>query len=398
VSSEPLEGALEGRVGLRLDRAMRARLDRCAREFAQARDLSLAEYTDLIRADDEARQALVDRLVVPTTSFFRHPEQFEALRRMLPDWRDPLTIWCAGCSSGQEAYSLAILLQESGRHGWRVVATDVSREAVKRTAEGIYDQRELGDLGPERERYLETRAGRWRVTPDLRERVTVARHNLATQDPPPEARGAVAVFCRNVLIYLGMEAQRAFLDALTRLPQLQVLFLGATESLWGVTERFVPVTVEHAYAYRLAGRQAPRTERRSEPRRPPRPNPPSPSLPPTWARGVGARRTSPSSRAPEQGPATAYIADGEAALAAGDPQAAVAAFRKACYLDADDPIAHLHLALALEKAGDGGARRAFAAARSALTARGTAVVESELEGFRAGELLRLIELRLEPGR
>jgi chemotaxis protein methyltransferase CheR len=393
VSSEPLEGALEGRVGLRLDRAMRVRLDRCAREFARARDLSLSDYTDLIRTDDEARQALVDRLVVPTTSFFRHPEQFAALKRMLAEWRDPLTIWCAGCSSGQEPYSLAMLLEESGRQGWRVVATDVSRDAVKRTAEGIYDRRELGDLGPGHERYVESKVGRWQVTRDLRERVTVARHNLATEDPPPQARGAVAVFCRNVLIYLGIEAQRAFLDALTRLPQLQVLFLGATESLWGVTEQFVPVSVEHAYAYRLAGRRAPKERPPA-----PRPSPPSLSRPSRGATPVGAGRASPKAQLPRQGDASAYIADGEAALAAGDTQTAVAAFRKACYLDADDPLAYLHLALALESVGDADARRAFTAARAALTARGTAQVESELKGFKAEELLSLIEHRLGPAR
>jgi Flp pilus assembly protein TadD len=90
------------------------------------------------------------------------------------------------------------------------------------------------------------------------------------------------------------------------------------------------------------------------------------------------------------------MAEGEVALAAGDPRTAAAAFRKACYLDADDPLAHLHLGLALEAAGDGDARRAFAAARAALVGRRTAVVESELKGFRAGEVLRLIEHRLGP--
>jgi Flp pilus assembly protein TadD len=94
--------------------------------------------------------------------------------------------------------------------------------------------------------------------------------------------------------------------------------------------------------------------------------------------------------------ADSYIAEGEAVLAAGDPGAAVAAFRKACYLDAGDPFAHLHLALALEAVGDRDARRAFAAARAALAGRGTALIESELQGFQAGELLRLIEHRLGP--
>jgi chemotaxis methyl-accepting protein methylase len=392
VSHQPLEGSLEGRVGLRIDRAMRLRLDRYVREAARTRALSLDDYANLIRDDDAARQALVDRLVVPTTSFFRHPEQFEALRRMLQGWPDPVTIWSAGCSTGQETYSLAILLQESGRARWRVVASDVSTEAVEHTAAGIYQQRDLGGLSAERRRlHLERRDGGWQVAGHLRERVTVVHQNLATQDPPREARGSVAVFCRNVLIYFGAEAQRAFLDGLiSRLPRLEVLFLGATESLWGVTDRFVPVSLDHAYAYRPAGVQTPRTGR-----------PPSPRTARAGAMAT-ARRSTPAplpirrAKSPSERAGSAYMAEGEVALAAGDPRTAAAAFRKACYLDADDPLAHLHLGLALEAAGDGDARRAFAAARAALVGRRTAVVESELKGFRAGEVLRLIEHRLGP--
>jgi len=391
VSHQPLVGSVEGRVGLRLDRAMRLRLDRYARDAARTRALSLDDYANLVRDDDAARQDLVDRLVVPTTSFFRHPEQFEALRRLLPGWPDPLTIWSAGCSSGQETYSLAILLQESGRPGWRVVASDVSTEAVEHTAAGIYEQRDLGGLSAERRhRHLERTEGRWQVRGDLRERVTVVHHNLATQGPPREARAAVAVFCRNVLIYFGAEAQRAFLDGLvSRLPGLEVLFLGATESLWGVSHRFVPVSLDRAYAYRPAGVQAPKAGR------PAGPATPRTGVPARARRGVPAPLPVRQGRAPIAPAASAYIAEGEVAMAAGDPRTAAAAFRKACYLDGGDPLAHLHLGLALEAAGDGAARRAFAAARAALVGRGTAAVESELKGFRAGELLSLIEHRLD---
>ena len=88
------------------------------------------------------------------------------------------------------------------------------------------------------------------------------------------------------------------------------------------------------------------------------------------------------------------MAEGEAALAAGRADDAAAAFRKACYMEPDDPLAHLNLGLALETGGHEGARRAYAAARAALRRRGLAVVEAELEGFRADELLALIERRL----
>src|SRR5205085_8077855 len=110
------------------------------------------------------------------------------------------------------------------------------------------------------------------------------------------------------------------------------------------------------------------------------------------------------------GPATALtvgdlavgdlLAAGEAAITAGDYPAAVAAFRRCAYLDPDRPIAHLHLGLALEAAGDGpAARRAYAAARAALERGDTGVVEATLEGYHVAELVRLLDDKLaDPGR
>ena len=89
------------------------------------------------------------------------------------------------------------------------------------------------------------------------------------------------------------------------------------------------------------------------------------------------------------------IAAGEAALAAGEPLAAVAAFRKCAYLDPDQPATHLHLGLALEASGDlGAARRAFSMARVALDVCDTAVVEALLDGYPVGELVRLLDRKL----
>ena len=209
------------------------------------------------------------------------------------------------------------------------MASDVSTEAVERTAAATYARRELGELDSRLMRYLEPVEGGWRVARALRDHVTVVHHNLAAGEPPREARGAVAVFCRNVLIYLGADAQRAFLDGLaSRLHSLEVLFLGATESLWGVTERFVPVGLDNAYAYRPAGRPGGGT---APPSRPPAPRAARPVAAP-----ARAQQPPPRPPAPAEPGAAVHIAEGEAALAAGDAGAAVAAFRKACYLDAED--------------------------------------------------------------
>jgi chemotaxis methyl-accepting protein methylase len=355
---------------------MRLRLEQHAREAAGSRGLSLADYAELLRRDHGARQALVDRLLVPTTSFFRHPEQFDALRRLVPGWPGPVTIWSAGCSTGQEAYSLAMLMRESARQDWSVVASDVSSTALQRAEAAVYQPRELAGLSEQRRRlHLEPAGPGWRVVGEVRERVRFVHHNLATEDVPAAASGAVAAFCRNVLIYMRPEAQRTILERFVeRLRSLQILFLGATESLWGVTDRLVPVSLDGVYAYRPAGGRRVEAAPPRAPRRRPAAAPSAPAPP-----SLGTR---------------AHMAEGEAALAAGRPDDAVAAFRKACYIEPDDPLAHFNLALALEAGGHGGARRAYAAARAALQRRGVAVVETELEGFRADELLELIERRL----
>ncbi|TMC02780.1 MAG: chemotaxis protein CheR, partial [Chloroflexi bacterium] len=136
-----LDSSLRGQVGLRLDRPMRARLDQLVDEEARARGLSPERYAVLVREDAETRQRLIDKLVVPTTSFFRHPEQFAGLASLLPGLPSPVVAWSAGCSNGQEPYSVAMLLAESGVADWRVVATDISTTALERAAAGRYGER-----------------------------------------------------------------------------------------------------------------------------------------------------------------------------------------------------------------------------------------------------------------
>jgi chemotaxis methyl-accepting protein methylase len=387
VSIEMLESSVEARVGLRIDRTMRFRLQQHVREAARRRGMDAAQYADLVHRDESVRQDLVDTLVVPTTSFFRHPEHFDALRSLLDGWSGPVTVWSAGCSIGPEPYSIAIALHESGRRDWRVVASDVSSTAIERAASGVYEARELSGLNTQRrQRYLERIGSRSRVVAELRERVTFVLHNLATDPVPRAAAPARAVFCRNVLIYLRPEVQRSFLERVAdQVPGLDAVFLGATESLFGVTDRVVPVRVGAAYVYRRAGqpgaarapaRPAPAAARRRE------------------AAGAVPRAPTPAAGASVSDAAT-YLADGHVALAEGDAAAAVKAFRRARYLDPDNPLVHVNLGLALDAAGHAAeARSAFATARATLRRGGMTLVEAELEGFRGEALADLIDRRL----
>jgi chemotaxis protein methyltransferase CheR len=365
-------GLLARRVGLRLDPALRHRLERCVREGAGAHHLVLDQYVAALESSPSLFQDLVNRVTVQETAFFRDPGQFETLtRHVLPGLPEPVLIWSAGCANGQEAYSLAITLAESGLQDWRVLATDVSTQALRRASEGRYNQREMTGISESRrQRYFQRAGTDWAVIPDLRKRVAFQRHNLITDVPPFEPGTCPVIFCRNVLIYVSPSELLAFLDRLILwMSRDSYLFLGYSESLWQVTDRFRLVSLGDAFAYQRAG---------VHPRK---------SSPPRAGEDrVGAAD-------PE---VATLLAAGEAAVGAGDASGAVAAFRKAVYLDPDHPLAHFQLGLALEAGGDRkAARRAYAAARAAIARCDTARVEAALEGYRLAALEDVLRFKLQ---
>jgi chemotaxis methyl-accepting protein methylase len=399
---------LSRRVGLRLDPAIRGRLERAVRDQAARHGEDQAHYVARLEADPDRLQELLNRVTVQETSFFRDPAQFVAFaEHVVPALRDQgggVEVWSAGCANGQEPYSLAMTLAESGITDWHVTASDLSTDALSRTRAASYAGRELRGLSPQRRtRHLvQIEKDRWEVAPELRERVTAIRHNLAAEPPPFEPGRCQVVFCRNVLIYFGHDDVVAFLDRLRAwLPPTAFLFLGYSESLWQVSDRFQLVRLGEAFAYRPAATTTTATTTMATNTAPPkRLTPPSPPPKPALAPRRPAppvRPASPPVRpAPTPQPGVVELmAEGEAALDRGEHDAAVTAFRKAAYLDPDHPIAHLDLGLALEVAGDAqAAGRAYAAARAALDRCDTAAVEAALEGYQLDGLIRLLDTKL----
>lgn len=214
--------------------------------------------------DPDALRALVEGSVVGETYFARHPEQFEALRTVMRgEPRDrPFRVWCAGCASGEEAYTLAALLVEEGRRTpASILATDVSQAAIETARRGRYGPWSLRGLAaPSRERWLRPEAGEWSVTPELRELVVFRRHNLVT-DPPP-SHGFDVVFCRNVLIYFDAATKAHVVERLLgHLAPAGYLFLGHAETLGGMTDRLstvIPTVYAHARAPAAGFRRASR--------------------------------------------------------------------------------------------------------------------------------------------
>ena len=390
-------GALLNReIGLQLDTSLQSRVQRCVRDGAAVRGLSIADYVDDVMLLGVAFQSLLDAITVQETGFFRHAEQFDVLARdLLPHLRPPVKIWSAGCANGQEAYSLAMVLDEQGVAG-SVIATDLAETALERTSAGLYAAREIRGLSRARvERYLSPLGQQWEINTALRGRVSTLHHNLV--DPlPSEAIGCQVIFCRNILIYLSQPHVRTFIARLAdAFPPGVPLFIGAAEVLWQVSDAFEPVRIDGTFFYRRRGAAAPPPRSAPvagaavihavpRPRRDPVAAAPSRSPVPVAAPGAVVAA----------GPASALdlARTGQEATARGDHQSAVVAFRACAYLSPYDAIAHLHLGLALEATGDrAAANRAFGVARTTLMASDPVLIEQATEGYTRDELLSLLD-------
>ncbi|HET8540687.1 MAG TPA: protein-glutamate O-methyltransferase CheR [Anaeromyxobacter sp.] len=178
---------------------LRSGVQRAAEALGVRPDAVLAR---LRSGDPAAVCALVDGSVVGETYFSRHPEQLSALRDALRRESPgrPLRVWCAGCASGEEAYTVAALLLDDGRSGSSVLGTDVSGKALRAARKGRYGAWSLRALPPAlRARWLRPDGGHWTVVPEIHGLVAFERHNLVTEPPPRPAFDVV--LCRNVLIY-----------------------------------------------------------------------------------------------------------------------------------------------------------------------------------------------------
>jgi chemotaxis protein methyltransferase CheR len=374
---------LKGRAGLNSDPMVQARLARCVSDGAAVLHLSIDAYLERIAIDEEAFQELLDRVTVQHSYFFRDPNQFAALAQLLASAPPgPVKIWSAASGNGQEAYSLAMLLEESGRADWRILATDVSGPALARIRAGRYSKAEVKGVSSARlRRHFEPAAGGWGVVARLRDRIDVVRHNLSAPKPPLSSASFSVIFCRNVLIYFdqpGVDACVMRLGAC--LEPGGHLFLGFSETLEADSNGFDLIRVGDAFVYRRRSGTAPHLQARKA----------------VAAKPAPARRAAAKPGASPMGNnLLRFRAEGERAFAAGDPAAAVRAFRQAIYLDPDQPVAYFQLGTALEHAGDRReAHRAFAAAGIALARSDPSTTLAGLEGYSAAELKRAITAKL----
>ncbi|MDP9483123.1 MAG: ATP-binding protein [Chloroflexota bacterium] len=212
---------------------------------------SLADYANHLEVDSDEYAKLISSLLIKVTEFFRDPKVFAQLRdRTLPLLIDEarqegrqLRVWSAGCSTGEEAYSLAITLAEAMGDDAppldvRVFATDIDSTAIAFARRGLYPPAALRKVpGPLRERYFVKADGGYEVTKSLRSLMTFGEHDLGARAPFPRID---LILCRNVLIYFTLPMQRAALETFGfSLRDDGRLVLGPAETVAAMPEAYI---------------------------------------------------------------------------------------------------------------------------------------------------------------
>lgn len=239
-----------------------SRLGQLMREHQLA---SLSDLVDRLQRMQPAglMQQVIDAMTTNETMWFRDSYPFDVLRKELfPNHvgAAPMTIWCAACSSGQEPYSISMVAEEYRAEpkakifpGVRLVATDISAQMLQSSRDGIYDSLAVArGLSPERKkRFFDALPdGRWQVKAALKSAISFQAMNLLSM--PYSVGPFDVIFCRNVLIYFSPQVKQQVLAALTaRLKRGGVLFLGGSESLGELSERFDMVRCNPGIMYRL---------------------------------------------------------------------------------------------------------------------------------------------------
>jgi chemotaxis protein methyltransferase CheR len=359
----------------------------------------------LLAGGDSAEQALllgrlIDQLAVQETFFLREPGELEAI-----DWHQLLAaahgrgagevnVWVAACASGEEAYSVAMLATEAFGHGRppvSIIATDISMRALSRAEAGVYSERSVRELSPERrDRFLVRERDRNVVGDQLRSLVRLRRHNLvADPTPPPGEVHFDIVLCRNVLIYFGVDTSERVVASLeSALQPAGRLILGAADRLVSSTRRLgamVPGGERPDAAPRRTPSPRPRADRPSPTRRahPSSPGRAAAPLPESAAavpadvdqaieaadRGAYEEAIELAGRVLQEEPlnAAAHYVRGMSELANGNPEVAVESLRRALYVEPQFALAAFQLARAYDlQADEKAARRLYAQTLRAL--------------------------------
>jgi chemotaxis protein methyltransferase CheR len=282
---------IEDRCGLHFNDGQRAALSAAIRTRMEQLGMErIEDYYDQLRvhassATEDGFRKLINLVTITETCFFRDPAQFRLLRQILPallaerarrlsqashssqasqasqasqGGQPTLRIWSAGCSTGAEAYSVALTLSEMGLYlanpkgTFEIIGTDVNTEALDKAGQGVYSRRTLRNVeGTVLQRYFRPEGRQFRLKDEIRQCVRFQYGNLNEAHISGPAAGLDIVFFKNVAIYFRPEVTRRLVRQLhDRLNDGGYLLLGHSESLWQISEQFTLVEHQGGFGYR----------------------------------------------------------------------------------------------------------------------------------------------------
>ena len=302
----PIARYLETSIGLDLESVGMAKLKSAVAGRMRERGLrDPAEYCLLLSRDPEEQEHVIEEMVVPETWFFRDQGPFDLLAGLCSPGQagpTPLRILSLPCATGEEPYSIAMALADSGLGpgSFQIDAVDISRRALARARQGLYGQASFrGEPGGWRERYFTPEGRGMRISPELAGAVSFRQGNILGADLPlGQGRRYGIIFCRNLLIYLTREARQRVLERLdSMLEPGGLLFSGHTE-----------VLLFQQFGYALLPERGCFASRK--------PTPPEPAAEP--ARVQARRHAQPADKKRKQPPARPRIFAVEKSAGAGD--------------------------------------------------------------------------------
>ena len=243
-------------------------LRRIERRLVVTHNRNLREYVNYLSANPEEAKVLAKEVLIGVTSFFRDPEYFEVLKESVirplvaetPRSRQ-IRVWVAGCSTGEEAYSIAILFTEimeemNCRRDIKIFATDLDADAITTATRGVYSDNIIEDVSVLRlSRYFNRKGNKYQIRHDIRQMIIFAQHNVF-QDPPFGKLDLIS--CRNLLIYFQSVLQRnLFAIFHMALNDRGFLFLGRSESVFDYDDVFRVLNSNERIFIHNAGGKAP---------------------------------------------------------------------------------------------------------------------------------------------
>ncbi|HTV59257.1 MAG TPA: protein-glutamate O-methyltransferase CheR [Verrucomicrobiae bacterium] len=250
------------------DNKMNFLRDRCLRRIKARQVDSFRDYIELLTARagrDEEIRSLLNEITVGETCFFRCPPQLAAVRKILlpriaasrpSGVHRKIRVWSAACSTGEEPYTLAMISLEEANAAckglaWEILATDLNDRSLARAESGVYDAYALRNTEPQiRQKYFSQDGDKFRISPEVRSRVTFSRLNLLDESKLLFMKGFDIIFCANVLIYFDTASKRRVVGHLyNSLIPGGHFFLSSTESLFSISSQFHLVHFPGATGY-----------------------------------------------------------------------------------------------------------------------------------------------------